>query len=511
MLTKLRRFSTLTALALASIPVARASAGQFIDAAPDATVASVSADFGSRAYKTFPIPQGLLGAEHFDSLYTQADVDQVASAGITTARFWAQIPTVFKTQTPNWAAIDPVVARMQAAGVHVMLQLHQSPPWLQPGGTTCQYDKVNALPTNIAKWAQIGQQYVAHMDAKFPGVVTDYEIWNEPNTGALCDATSTKEADYMNLYAATAPLLKKQAALDHTTIRVGGPATAGVQHDWVTQMTTNPAIYPYLDFMSYHLYLFTNKQLAAQWNTTYDNIPSVYSRTQSGAGPGYQYNYATQLMKAGKQPGGGQTPVYDSEYNLNWDFAKTCCSNDFTYSPVWNGLYVLDMLDQVYEGAPRVPGKVVYFGANAHPYFCLVGEIDANMDCLYPYHSTPQPYPQYFLYQMLGSPKYLNIAAGGYMAKSISPSVRSGGMVVTAFYTGGQDSLMIVNPLGTSYSSVTVTLANTGYWGATATLYTIVSGRSIQAKSISLKSTGGTSYTATIPIGAYSVQSIVIK
>jgi hypothetical protein len=488
-----------------------AAIAQTIDgAAESAPPAAVSADFGSRTYTTYPIPQGLLGAEHFDTLYTQADVDTVAAAGFTTARFWAQIPVVFKTTTPNWTAIDPAIARIQAAGVHVLLQLTFSPPWLQPGGTVCKNDKQNAFPTNVASWAQIARQYVAHMDAKFPGVVTDYEIWNEPNTGALCDATSTKESDYLKLYAAAAPAMKQQAALDHASVRVGGPATAGIEPDWVTKMTTYPTLAPYVDFVSYHFYLYSSSQVAAQWDTTVNNIPSVYSRTQGSSGPGGLYLYASNLIKAGKQPGGAHTPIYDSEYNLNWAFAKNCCSNDFTYSPVWNGLYVLDMLDQVYQGATQVPSKLVYFGANAHPYFCLIGEIDTNMDCYYPMHVTPQPYPQYFLYQMLGSSKYLDLVAGGYMARSISPSLKSNGLVVTAFYTPSQDSIVIVNPFGTAFNA-TVTLANTGYSSASATLYSILNGRSIQGQSLSLKHTTGTSYTAAVSVGPYSVQSIAIK
>ena len=38
-------------------------------------------------------------------------------------------------------------------------------------------------------WADIARQYVKHMDATFPDVPIDYEIWNEPNTEAFCSGT----------------------------------------------------------------------------------------------------------------------------------------------------------------------------------------------------------------------------------------------------------------------------------------------------------------------------------
>ena len=121
-----------------------------------------------------------------------------------------------------------------------------------------------------------------HMDEKFPGVVTDYEIWNEPNTAALCVPTASKLSDYLKLYEAAVPPMRAQVQADHSTARVGGPATAGLNSAWVTAMLSNSTIAQNIDFLSYHDYMFSSSQLGAQWDT-YNGVSSVYQRTQDTA------------------------------------------------------------------------------------------------------------------------------------------------------------------------------------------------------------------------------------
>ena len=108
-----------------------------------------------------------------------------------------------------------------------------------------------------------------------------------------------------------------------------------------------------IDYLSYHDYMFSNVQLGAQWNT-YNGTMSVYQKTQNtGAGPLDVYLNAAKLVGLGKQPQGKNLPIYNSEYNLNWNFSKNCCANDYTYSPVWNGMYIADVLNSVYVGSSK--------------------------------------------------------------------------------------------------------------------------------------------------------------
>ena len=472
----------------------------------------VAVDFASRSTALHAVPAHFFGAERMNSMHNTADLDLVKAAGINYARFYAGTPSVFKTSTPNWGAIDGVIRQISAGGTKIILQMYQTPPWLQPASNPCGAGNANAFPTNLQAWGEMAAQYVKHMDATFPGVVTDYEIWNEPNTTALCVPAASRLSQYMKMYAAAAPLMRAQAKADGVTPtpRIGGPASAGMQSTWVNAMLSDPTISQNIDFLAYHDYMFSNVQLGAQWDT-YNGTMSVYQKTQnSGAGPLDVYLFATRLVAAGKQPQGKNLPIYNTEYNLDWDFAKNCCANDFTYSPGWNGMYIADVLNSVYVGAPNTPSHMVYFAATAHPYFCLVGEINANMDCTYPAGSAPQPYPQYFLYQLLGATNYLGLQNGGHMANSISPGTKGNGLVVTAFYTANLDAIVLINPTADTYSNVPVSVANTGLTAPLGTLYQIMDGRSIQSSSLSLQSQGGTSYSAAVTIGPYSVQAISI-
>lgn len=468
---------------------------------------TVSVNFASRT-SPYPVPAHLFGSERMDSLRSTADLDLVKAAGISYARFYALIPTVFATTTPNWATIDSAVQRISAGGVKIMLQMYQTPPWLQPNPNPCGTGDSNVPPTDYTKWGQMAAQYIEHMDSKFPGVVTDYEIWNEPDTAALCTSASNRQSVYLALYKIAVPIMRAQVKADGSNARVGGPATAGLPAAWISAMLSDSVISQNIDFLSYHIYPFSNTQLGAQWDT-YNGVSSVLQSTQnSGLGPLNYYLSATRLVVAGKQPQGKNLPIYNSEYNIDWDFAKTCCQNDPTYSPVWNGLFVAGGLDAVYSGAPTVMQHMVYFAATAHPYFCLIGEINANMDCTYP--TNPAPYPQYFLYQLFGSPAYLGLQNGGNMAQSLSPGFLGNGLVETAFYTTSLDAIVLINPSGTTLTNVPIAISNSGFSAATGTLYQIENGQSITSSGLSLKSTGGTSYSTTVTVEPYSVEAISI-
>ena len=468
---------------------------------------NVTVDFGSRATNPNPVPAGLFGAQYLESLHNAADLDLVLAGGMTTGRTYAQITNVFKTSTPNWGAIDGTIRRVTAnGGVHVMLEMYQSPTWLQQG--TCG---VESMPSDLNAWASIAQQYVAHMDATFPGIVTDYEIWNEPDIALCVPSGDSAMADYMKLYAAAVPLMRAQAKADGQTIRVGGPVSAGLNGTWITAMLNDPVISQNIDFMSYHLYLVGVPGLSAKWDT-YNGTESIYQVTQGNLGPANVYEYGASLVAAGKQPQGKNLPIYITEYNLDWKFGKNCCSNDFTYSPVWNALYVADMLDVplAYNGAPNSLARLIYYAATQRSSYCLIGEYDANMDCAYPAGSVPQPYPQLFTYQLLGSPKYLGLQNGAYMATSISPARLENGLVVTAFFTPSVDAVVLINPGQYTYTNLPVNITNSGLTSPQATLYQIVNGQSIQTSTLSLQPQGGTSYSTTVTLGPYSVQAISI-
>ncbi len=471
---------------------------------------NIAVDFGSRLDTTRPVPANLFGYGRGESIQDTADRSLITQAGITVARLYAQIPTVYATQTPDWTQIDPYIQSIKDAGQRPLIQMANTPPWLQPSPNPCA-TPIYAAPTDVTKWAQLAVAYVAHFDAAFPGLVQDYEIWNEPDAQNLCPTSGTAIDNYMAIYAAAAPLMKQQAASDGATIRVGGPALAGANTTWINTLLSNASTAPYVDFISYHQYLFGPTELNVQWDT-YAGDMSLYQATQDpSTGSAAVYNTVYRSVAAGQQPLGAKTPIYVTEFNTNFGFFKDCCRNDPIYAPVWNALYVTDMLNNVYStGAPPPPGELVYFAGNAYPYFCLIGVPDANSDCLYSAGATPTPYPQYYTYQLLSAPNYLGLVNGGYMATSVQPPLGGGGLAVMAFYTGTQDAIVITNPTGIDYAAVPIAVQNAGLGAPQATLFGVANGQSIQSSSLAL-TPAGTGYTATIAVPRYSVQAISLQ
>jgi hypothetical protein len=467
----------------------------------------ITADFGSRTYTSYPIPANVFGIGRGESIHSLADRNLLTQGGLTESRLYAQIPLVYATETANWSKVDPLISSIQGAGQQAILQLSQSPSWLQPVTGSCS-GEVAAAPIDVNQWAQIAASYVAHMDSTFPGVVQDYEIWNEPNASGLC--ADDQLNSYLAIYAAAAPAMKAQAAQDGVTIRVGGPALSSYSSVWLSGLLTNPTTAPYVDFVSYHQYMFGSTGLQVQWDSYSGNL-SLFEQTQDPSNGAFAlYNKVLAQVAMGKQPAAAQTPIYVTEFNTNWAFYDDCCRNSTTYAPVWNSLYVIDLLNSVYNGSARVPNKLIYFAGSAYPWFCMIGVRDPNMDCLYSTGATPVPYPQYYAFQLLSSNEYLGLSGGGYMAKSLTTPTGGGGLATTAFYTATQDAIVITNPTSTPYSQISVTFANPGLGNSEGMLFRIVDGEEIDSSPISF-STQGTNLTTTIAVPAYSVQAISLQ
>jgi hypothetical protein len=119
---------------------------------------------------------------------------------------------------------------------------------------------------------------------------------------------------------------------------------------------------------------------------------------------------------------------------------------------------VADLLNVTYN-AGNVPGLISYFAQNVSlGKFCLMGVLDADMDCAVT-GGTSQPYPQYYALQLLASPDYLNLNAGGHMPVSVSVPAP---LVGTAFYTPSGDSIVLVNPSNTAVSGIPLLVENPG-------------------------------------------------
>jgi hypothetical protein len=234
----------------------------------------------------------------------------------------------------------------------------------------------------------------------------------------------------------------------------------------------------------------------------------LYSLTQSSTRGElfYQLNVES-LVRQGHQHDPWSTPLYLTEYNDNWVFEHDCCRNDPTFAPLWNTVYVTNLLNSVYAGEKHLPSKIYYFAGNAGPYMCITGTWDGNMDCN---TTNMQPYPQFYAFELLAAADYLGLSAGGRMAASVSPGSTQSGLLSTAFYTSSQDAIVVVNPTSTDYPSVHVAANNSGFSNAAGTQFLLnQSNPQITRKPLHLaKASGG--YTATISVPAYSTVAVTI-
>jgi len=468
----------------------------------------VTADFGNRTNYAHPIPPRMFGT-NMASIQTSNTAALLAEAGMSEGRRIANIPVVYAKNTPDWTEFDWAMNQAKAASIHPVVVMTNTPSWLQPIPNPCGGASPNqmAAPTSVSKWATIAASYVAHLNLTFPGLVKDYEIWNEPELQkSFCVADNTdgtRLKTYLALYAAAASAMQARARQDGVTIRIGGPTISrlALAPTWISGLLSNPQTAPYVDFVTFHFYPTGLKQIqeGMTWN-------SLYTRTQSDLdGLTFHYSRIASLVRNGSQPNPSNTPIYITEYNDNWSFTPDCCRNHSSYAPLWNATVVADLLNTAYTGA-KAPGKIYYYSGHMPP-FCMFGMWNASMDCS---NSTMDPYPQYYLYQLIASSGYLGLEAGGYMASSVTPATTQSGLMATAFYTANNDSLVIVNPTATHYTQTTVIVKNSGFGPTETSLYLLDSGHGqINTRSLNLAN-GTDGLSAIIDVPAHSTVALAI-
>jgi hypothetical protein len=461
---------------------------------------TVTADFGGRSGLTAAVPAGVFAVGGMgDSLTNPRGIATLTSAGLTGTRFWIGLQQVYATSTPNFAVLDSELKIMSAAGVHPIAVIYDTPASL--GGNQC------GPPSSVSTWGAMAASVVAHADQNFPGLLQDYEIWNEAelDTSLCISDYNTRLNTYVSMYAAAASAMHAQAKADGQTIRTGGPAIVELNMApyWLPEFLSNQSTAPYVDFVSFHLYVSGQNELSEGMDW-----PQLYGFTQSSTrGVAYYYQMIESLVRAGKQPNAATTPMYLTEYNDNWMFALDCCRNSPIYGPLWNSLTIVDLLNVVYSGASAGPSVIEYYDA-ADKYFCLLGHWDAQMDCD---RSELIPYPQFYAFQLFASPEYLDLQAGAYMAAAVSPASTTSGLSATAFYTVGANAVVVVNPTSTAYRAVTVTFQNPGLTSVCGTTY-LVDGLhgQIATGPVSFSSTSGR-YTTTVAVPAYGTVAVSMK
>lgn len=420
---------------------------------------TVAADFGNRSGVTPVIPIGMISVGGTASM-PPAAISTMTASTLNQTRVWISIPQIYATPIADFSVLHSELTVMKANGMHGLGVIAGTPPSL--GATFC------TPPSNMNTWGQMAASVVAYADRYFPGILVDYEIWNEPELPkSICAANATAQLNtYVAMFAAAASRMHAQAKADGQVIRTGGPSTsqlAGKAPIYIPAIANNPATAPYLDFVSFHLYLtgLSNIQNGMTW-------PQLYAANQvSYGGVQYFYKFIESLVRSGHQPNAATTPIYITEFNDNYTFALDCCRNSLAYGALYNSVTITDMLNAVYSGAKKVPSKLTYFNAEGS-YFCIMGQWNTRMDCN---TAASDPYPQFYAYRLFASSHYLDLQSGGHMAANVSPQSTTSGLGASAFYTRWADSVVIINPSSTSYPTVAVNLMNPGLTPSSATVY----------------------------------------
>lgn len=460
---------------------------------------TVSADFSNRSGATPWIPSGLFAIGGMGSaVQDPTSINTMKSAGLDGTRIWISLAQIYATSTPNFSYLDKWLETIKSGGLHPLGVIYQTPSSL--ASTTC------SAPSDKYRWGQMAAAVVAHVDERFPGLMQDYEIWNEPELPtSLCvaDATARRE-DYVSMFAYAASAMHAQAKADGQTIRTGGPVISQLSQaaTWFPALLDNASAAPYVDFVSFHIYVanLTDIDKGMTWQGLYDITQSPTR------GLAYYYKKLEPLVRSGHQPNAAATPIFISEFNDSWAYARDCCRNAPTYAPLWNSTAITDLLNVVYSGVAP-PSQLGYFNSSGS-YFCILGEWNSAMDCN---ASVKEPYPQFYAFKLFASPDYLDLQAGAHMAHSVSPGSTTSGLSATAFYTSTADSVVITNPTTGWYNTVNVVLRNPGLTSATGTVYLIDQWHmSISTQSVTLKPVSG-GYEATVEVPSYSIVAVSAK
>jgi len=480
----------------------------------EASKRTVSIDFQNQSNKQFPVPNDFVSTEQgsFGSQLAGA-MSMISEAGINLIRIDSGLASVYATKAPDWTSVDDQLAVLQANGMHAIVIIWGTPPWLTPEPDLCvsrgSYP-AHSVPTDLNAWSQLAASFVAHVDQHFPGVVKYYEIWNEPDLeGFLCSlpvsTDETRMEAYANIYVAAARAMKAQAKADGAEIRIGGPAMSNIlpTENLLAQFVGNPQASPYIDFISYHYYVEP-----AQYNWG-DPIIGLLAKSL-GAGFGFAsgYNDVYQQVARGLRPSAELTPIMITEYNDSPDFGTNCCRNSPVYSPLFNSIAVSELLNSVYRGVPQVPATLSYFGARSYySSFCLLGTV--GTDCSWS-GGRLDAFPQYYAFQLISSPKYLGLSSGTYLIPS-RPSLPDG-IIGSAFYNASSCSLLLINPTDKVYSQTEILFSNVAIPASRATMFLLNENNpNITISSLPLSHLSPQIYYATVDLPPNSVVGLKLE
>ena len=184
--------------------------------------------------------------QDLDRFHKEAGLERVRFHGI----FADELGVWSAGAKPNFQYVDAVYDGLLERGVQPFVELSFMPRKLASGSKKFGFYGANITPpTSLANWSSFITTFVQHLVDRYGREQVRqwyFEVWNEPNLTFFFSGT---QADYFQLYKATAAAVK---AVD-PALKVGGPSTSAVQ--WIDSFlafcTANDCP---VDFVSTHIY-----------------------------------------------------------------------------------------------------------------------------------------------------------------------------------------------------------------------------------------------------------------
>jgi xylan 1,4-beta-xylosidase len=150
----------------------------------------------------------------------------------------------------DFGKVDEVLDRLLETGLRPIVELSFVPRDLasDPGKTVFDYRGIISPPRDMARWEALCRDLTAHLAERYGHDEVRcwaFEVWNEANIQVFWTGS---EADYFELYDATARAVKSVDKRFH----VGGPATAAA--GWIDDLLAHCDDGIPLDFLSTHTY-----------------------------------------------------------------------------------------------------------------------------------------------------------------------------------------------------------------------------------------------------------------
>ncbi len=477
---------------------------------------SVAVSFQEGVNTSYPIPSPFFGVGGLGNPGLGSNPEVMAAlteAGFGWTRLEASLNLIFpqNANSPQFSNLDYVLQKAESAGIrNIILLIDYTPAWLANQSNYPCRSISHYPPSNYTEWGQLAAEVASHVQSNFHFNSIYYEIWNEPDASIfLCTPPTVREATYFNIFHYAAKAIKSIA--NGANVFVGGPVLANPIRDiqMIYDFVHNPQTAPYVGFVSYHQYTIAG--LPDSW----DNENSVYHQMQnSSSGYAAIYEQVAKIVHSGEQPDASSTPIFISEFNTN-TVGGDCCGNSPIYAPLFNALFVVDLLDSVYSpsGDHSLPRGFTYFTLSSPVTgACMFGSWDQAMDCSILSSPPPTPYPSFYPYMLIGGKNYLDLQDANYLATYVNSSLLN--VWVLAFSTPSGKSILLVNAGSITYNQVGILVKLSGSVSVSrADVYNLVASTtndSFQKNNIPVISQANVVYVENLTLPAYTVVGISI-